>query len=54
MSFCLTALATISHEMNDLKSAIEYQTENVAILNKILPDTDTKFQDALKILKMYR
>jgi len=35
MSFCYTSLATISYEMSDLKSAIEHQTENVAILNKV-------------------
>lgn len=36
MSFCYTSLATIYYEIADLKSAIEHQTENVAILNKVL------------------
>jgi tetratricopeptide (TPR) repeat protein len=35
MSLCYISLATIYYEMADLKSAIEYQTENVAILNKV-------------------
>ena len=35
MSFCYTSLATISYEMGDLKKAIEYQTENVAILTQV-------------------
>jgi hypothetical protein len=36
VSICYASLASIYNEMSDMKSAIEHQTQNVAILSKVL------------------
>lgn len=61
LSFCNSSLASICYQRLDLKKAIEYQTETVSILiqvndllTQILPENDSRLQDAIKILKTYR
>ena len=61
LSFCYSSLASICYEKSDLKKAIEYQTETVSVLLQVIPsqiqifhESDSRLQDAIKILKTYR